>query len=102
MLLVMSFIVTATSSCCRWTSGGACSSAESDQCTELHEYLERKTSTHIFEDIDGSLGSDQTQWAWKFDVRMCVAMDEGVSERHTARSEIFESGLGVSSRGYTT
>ena len=67
MLFVMSFIVIAASSCCRWTSGGACDPAETDECTEMFEYLEHKTTTHVFEDIDGCLGSDQAQWSWLFD-----------------------------------
>ena len=67
LLVVISSIATAAASCCRWTAGGACSSTESDECTELHEYIERKTTTHVFADISGCLGSDQTQWRWQFD-----------------------------------
>ena len=67
MLFVMSFIGIAAPTCCRWTSSGACGSAETDECTEMFEYLEHKTTTHVFEDIDGCLGPDRAQWHWQFD-----------------------------------
>ena len=55
--------------CCRWTQDDACSSAGSAsefQCTSLHEYLEHKTTTHEFSDLDVCLGSDHTKWRWKY------------------------------------
>ena len=67
MLFFRSFIGIVAPSCCRWTSGGACGSAETDECTDMFEYLEHKTTTHVFEDIDGCMGPDQEQWHWQFD-----------------------------------
>jgi len=46
-------------SCCRWTNSGACPSADvTYKCTSLHEYLETKTTTHVFEDVSACPGSD--------------------------------------------
>eukprot|EP00964_Phaeocystis_antarctica_P129665 scaffold93530_cov53-Phaeocystis_antarctica.AAC.1 len=52
--------------CCRWTASKTCSPA-GDECTRLHEYLERKTTTHHFEDVHSCLGSEPEDWAWQFD-----------------------------------
>ena len=56
--------------CCRWTAAAVanktCSPID-DRCTRLHEYLEHKTTTHVFEDVNACLGSDPTIWAWQFD-----------------------------------
>ena len=57
-----------SSACCRWTPNPTCSPV-GEECTRLHEYLELKTTTHHFENInaDTCLGSDPTDWAWQFD-----------------------------------
>ena len=52
--------------CCRWTANPTCSPI-GEECTELHEYLEHKTTTHQFEDVDACLGSNPAAWAWQFD-----------------------------------
>jgi len=55
--------------CCRWTQDDTCSSAGSAsewKCTSLHEYLEHKTTTHEFEDLNRCLGADHTKWKWKY------------------------------------
>ena len=52
--------------CCRWTAGKTCSPA-GGECTRLHEYLERKTATHHFEDVHACLGSDSDSWDLAFD-----------------------------------
>ena len=52
-------------SSCRWTPKATGSATFA--CTQLHEYLERKTTTHLFNSIETCLGSDHTQWGWKFD-----------------------------------
>jgi hypothetical protein len=52
--------------CCRWSANPTCSPA-GGECTRLHEYLERKTTTHHFEDVHACLGSDPEDWAWLFD-----------------------------------
>ena len=60
----------ATPTCCRWTKDGTCGTVESSRyrsCSELHEYLEGKTTTHEFADLDECLGSDASKWAWKYD-----------------------------------
>ena len=56
-----------TTTCCRWTPTGSCTSV-SRQCTEVHEYLEGKTATHVFANAEHAncLGSDQTVWAASF------------------------------------
>ena len=42
--------------CCRWTPGGTCNSGDvTSGCTELHEYLEHKTTTHEFAAIETCL-----------------------------------------------
>ena len=33
----------------------------------LHEYIEDKTTTHEFADLDTCLGSDESKWSFKFD-----------------------------------
>ena len=40
-----------SSSCCRWTQSGACGGNTSEACTRLHEYLEHKSTTHVFDDV---------------------------------------------------
>ena len=66
-----------TPTCCRSTSNDACSTT-SQSCTQLHEYLERKTATHTFEDIDTCLGTDQTSWRAKHDpVSATVTLSNG-------------------------
>ena len=52
--------------CCRWTTNPTCSPV-GEECTRLHEYLERKTTTHHFEDVNACLGNDPASWAWQFD-----------------------------------
>jgi len=55
--------------CCRWTADDACSAAGNanlHQCTKLHEYLEHKTTTHEFLDLDSCLGSDHSKWTWSY------------------------------------
>lgn len=59
-----------TPTCCRWTADGTCGAVAADrlkQCTRLHEYLEQKTTTVQFADLDTCMGSPETAWAWKFD-----------------------------------
>ena len=57
-----------SSSCCRWTPDESCSSY-TRECTGLHEFLERKTTTVEFEDVESNqcLGSEQSNWYWDFD-----------------------------------
>jgi len=61
----------ASPTCCRWTQGVTCPTSQSKKrdyrCTSVHEYLEHKTTTHIFEDIDSCLGSDDSTWGWRYD-----------------------------------
>ena len=52
--------------CCRWTPSPTCSPTV-DECTGLHEYLEKATSTHVFHDVNMCLGDDPAKWAWQFD-----------------------------------
>ena len=52
--------------CCRWTPNPTCSPTI-DECTGLHEYLEKATTTHVFHDVNMCLGSDAAKWAWQFD-----------------------------------
>ena len=54
------------SACCRWAADQKCSPVV-DKCTELHEYLEHKTTTHHFADVEACLGGNPKNWAWKFD-----------------------------------
>ena len=54
------------STCCRWTPNPTCSPTV-DECTGLHEYLEKATLTHVFHDVNMCLGSDAAKWAWQFD-----------------------------------
>ena len=56
-----------SASCCRWTPDSSCPST-SRACTELHEYLEAKTTTHEFAAVEGSncLGSDESAWSWAY------------------------------------
>jgi len=66
-------------SCCRWTNGGTCLSADvTDACTDLHEYMEHKTTTHVFEDVSSCPGSDPSAL---FHAQTAeVAMSSGGSE----------------------
>ena len=54
------------STCCRWTANPTCSPT-TDECTGLHEYLEKATTTHVFHDVNMCLGDDPAKWAWQFD-----------------------------------
>ena len=57
--------------CCRWTPADVCGTnipAERfESCTALHEYLETKTTTHEFENLEGCLGGDESSWSATFD-----------------------------------
>ena len=56
--------------CCRWTPDDTCGSVPADRfdrCTTLHEYLEGKTTTHEFDDLDTCLGSDESKWTARYD-----------------------------------
>ena len=54
-------------SCCRWTPDNTCGSV-GYACSSMHEFLERKTTTHSFADVDQCLGTaDQGKWSWGFD-----------------------------------
>jgi len=66
-------------SCCRWTNGGTCLSADvTTACTRLHEYMEHKTTTHVFEDVSSCPGSDPSAL---FHAQTAeVAMSSGGSE----------------------
>ena len=35
-------------------------------CTRLYEYLEAKTTSHHFEDLDTCLGADETKWGYAY------------------------------------
>jgi len=51
--------------CCRWDAGGTCPASDVTRtCTSVHEYLEDKTVTHVFENINDAscLGTDQSNW----------------------------------------
>ena len=54
------------SPCCRRSANPTCSPVV-DQCSQLHEYLEHKTTTHHFEDVVTCLGNDPKNWAVQFD-----------------------------------
>ena len=57
--------------CCRWTADGTCGTVipaeRFEVCTHMHEYLEGKTTTHEFADLDTCLGPDASKWSAKFD-----------------------------------
>jgi len=56
--------------CCRWVQDAPCSGQSDDRldkCTSLHEYLEHKTTTHEFADVDSCLGADNSMWKWRYD-----------------------------------
>lgn len=57
--------------CCRWTADGTCGTVipaeRFEVCTHMHEYLETKTTTHEFADLDSCLGPDASKWSAKFD-----------------------------------
>ena len=62
--------VPAAPTCCRLTAGDTCGNVDENRkykCTYLHEYLEHKTTTVEFEDLDACLGSDESKWAWQYD-----------------------------------
>lgn len=65
-----SYNSTTVPTCCRWTQGTACPSSQADSrthtCTALHEYLEHKTTTHEFVDVDSCLGNNEAGWSWQF------------------------------------
>ena len=46
---------------------GYVSNEGQEKCSALHEYLESKTTTRVFDDIDACLGTDQSAWAWRHD-----------------------------------
>ena len=46
---------------------GYVSNEGQERCSALHEYLESKTTTRVFDDIDACLGTDQSAWAWRHD-----------------------------------
>ena len=57
--------------CCRWTADDTCGAVvpaeRFEVCTHMHEYLETKTTTHEFADLDTCLGPDASKWSAKFD-----------------------------------
>ena len=56
--------------CCRWTADGTCGTVPAERfevCTHMHEYLETKTTTHEFADLDTCLGPDASKWSATFD-----------------------------------
>jgi hypothetical protein len=56
--------------CCRWTADDTCGAVPAERfevCTHMHEYLETKTVTHEFADLDACLGPDASKWSAKFD-----------------------------------
>ena len=56
--------------CCRWTADGTCGTVPAERfevCTHMHEYLETKTTTHEFADLDACLGPDASKWSATFD-----------------------------------
>ena len=62
--------LSAAPTCCRWTADGTCGTVPADRfevCTHMHEYLESKTTTHEFADLDACLGPDASKWSAKFD-----------------------------------
>lgn len=61
-----------TATCCRWTPTDSCGTVEAsllEKCTHLHEYLEAKTTTHEFADLDhpNCLGATSSTWQWTYD-----------------------------------
>ena len=62
--------LSAAPTCCRWTADGTCGTVPADRfevCTHMHEYLESKTTTHEFADLDTCLGPDASKWSATFD-----------------------------------
>merc|ERR1719331_3808685 len=49
---------TAPHGCCRWTSASTCGGNVTRTCTELHEYIEDKTCTHVFTDVASCPGTN--------------------------------------------
>ena len=59
-----------TTTCCRWTHDATCGEVEAaryEKCTGLHEYLEGKTTTHVFADLDACMGTNVAGWTARFD-----------------------------------
>jgi hypothetical protein len=59
-------------SCCRWTPDSTCGTVEATkyrQCSFLYEYLEEKTTSYDFENIEHStcLGPTSSEWKWAYD-----------------------------------
>ena len=56
---------------CRWTPAANCGAADAtkcEYCTQIHEYLEQKTTTHEFADIETCFGgNDYTNMAATYD-----------------------------------
>ena len=52
--------------CCRRSANPTCSPVV-HECSQLHEYLEHKTTTHHFEDVVTCLGNDPKNWEVQFD-----------------------------------
>ena len=62
--------LTPAPTCCRWTADDTCGAVPAERfevCTHMHEYLETKTTTHEFADLDSCLGPDASKWSAKFD-----------------------------------
>jgi hypothetical protein len=64
-----------SATCCRWTPDNTCGSIEAERyrkCTEVHEYLEEKTTTHEFENLEHAncLGADSSKWKASFNGHM--------------------------------
>jgi hypothetical protein len=61
-----------SATCCRWTPDNTCGdSIEAERyrkCTLIHEYLEGKTTTHEFENLEHAncLGADSSKWTTSF------------------------------------
>jgi len=61
-----------STTCCRWTPDNTCGdSVEAEKyrkCTVFHEYLEAKTTTHEFENLEHAncLGADPSKWKTSF------------------------------------
>eukprot|EP00966_Prymnesium_polylepis_P162309 3751300-Prymnesium_polylepis.1 len=80
--------------CCRWMQGSTCPASQSDyrldKCTSLYEYLEHKTSTHEFEDVESCLGTDDSTWQWRYDSisAAAVTLSGGGAEVATVRTPL--------------
>ena len=73
--------------CCRWTASGTCAgmtSAREQACTMLHEYLEMKTTTHAFQDLQSCIGAGESGWKPVFNgVHGNVTLKNGATEKAT-------------------